>query len=384
MRKASIINFKEVKTSGYTTRKLSLLCMNTVLDYDNHDCGSRNYMSVYIDSKKTLQRLNNRYYNDGEEDILIHGSDTHLIGETINLRSPITCCSHNGKICRKCYGELSKINNNIHVGILGVTYLTSQLTQSMLSAKHLLKTNSEKINWDPEFLKYFNVSSNSISISQDLENASQYYLSINEEDINESGDGEFGQSIRKFTIVQRSKEKRYYTPITTEKDLFLSDFMEQMLDYKGIKDEEGNRTICLKDLDENEETLFYIEIENNELSKHLHSILNLIDNKDHLDVSSKEDLLQKFLELLNEAGIHVDSVHIENIVREILRDPNNITKRPDWTQKDAQYEILRVSDAIMNSDSIIISLSFEKIKKQFYEPETYEKTADSYLDSLFK
>ena len=59
-RKASIINFSQVKVSGYLTRKLSLLCMNTILDTECEDCGSTNYVHVLIDYKKTLGRLNGR------------------------------------------------------------------------------------------------------------------------------------------------------------------------------------------------------------------------------------------------------------------------------------------------------------------------------------
>lgn len=380
-RKASIMNFKEVKTSGYVMRKLSLLCMNTVLDVNNKDCGSKNYMKINVTDSKTLNRLHGRYYNNGKEDILISRNDKHLIGQDVNLRSSVTCCSENGKICCKCYGELSKINNNIHIGILGIEILTSQLTQMMLSAKHLLKANSEVINWQEEFLQFFNVSSNAISLDPALDNLQNYSIRINEENFLESGDSDFSRSIKRFDIITKDKREIH---INSEKELYLSEYLDEKLDLnKSIKDDDGNITISLKDFD-NEETLFFIEVENNELSKHLHSILNLIDNKDHMDVQNKEEMLQKFHELLNESGIFIDSIHVENIIREILRQPENITKRPDWTTDNPEYNILRVSDAIMNSDSVIISLAFEKIKKQLYEPATYLKTAPSFLDSLFK
>ena len=191
-RKASIINYSQVKVSGYMTRKLSLLCMNTLLNPENDDCGSKNYVQVNIENKKILGRLNGRWANDGlGNEFLIRKTDTDLIGKTVNLRSPITCCGHDGKICRKCYGELSKINDNIHVGILGCQFLTEQQTQKMLSAKHLLKTNSEKINWSEEFLELFNVSANSISLNPTLASVKAYSLVFHEDDINESGDSEF-------------------------------------------------------------------------------------------------------------------------------------------------------------------------------------------------
>ena len=382
-RKASIINFSQVKVSGYMTRKLSLLCMNTVLDPELDDCGSTNYLNVTVDSKKTLNRLNGRYgILDGKE-ILIDKHNTDLIGKEIGLRSPVTCCSHNGKVCRKCYGELSKINNSIHIGVLGCQFLTEQQTQKMLSAKHLLKTNSESINWPEEFLEFFNVSSNNIGMNPSFSNPQAYTLVINEDDLDESGDSEFTHSLTKFKIIPRTGD---IINIELEKELFISDYLEDLISSKAIKDDDGNYSLSMKEInrDNEDETLFFIEIENNELSKHLHGIINLIDQKDHLGCTTKEEVMQKFYDLVNEAGIYIDSVHLENILREILRDPYNLTKRPDWSKEEPVYEIMRVSDAIMNSSSISTSLSFEKIKKQLYEPETYEKVDDSFLDSLFK
>ena len=214
-------------------------------------------------------------------------------------------------------------------------------------------------------------------------NAQSYTLIFNEEDMEESGDSEYAHSINKFKIVSRSGE---VTNIEVEKELFISDYLEGLIISKAVKDDDGNYSLSMKDInkDNEDETLFFIEIENNELSKQLHDIINLIDQKDHLGTTTKDELMQKFYELVNEAGIHVDSVHLENIVREILRNPYKLTERPDWSVPEPPYEILRVSDAIMNSSSISTSLSFEKLKRQLYEPETYEKDTDSFLDALFK
>ena len=82
-----------------------LLCMNTLLNPENDDCGSKNYVQVNFENKKILGRVNGRWANDGlGNEFLIRKTDTDLIGKTVNLRSPITCCGHDRKICRKCYG----------------------------------------------------------------------------------------------------------------------------------------------------------------------------------------------------------------------------------------------------------------------------------------
>jgi hypothetical protein len=388
-RKAAIINFGQVKKAGYTMRKLSLLCMNTLLDYNKGDCGTKNTMKILVDSEKTLRRLNGRYYQIGNSNQLINGEeDKDLIGQTINLRSPITCSDK--KICRTCYGNLSKINNDIHVGILGIEILTSQLTQMLLSAKHLLKTNSEVINWSQDFQEFFAMDANAVILNPSLDNQNRYSIVIDENNIKENEDlsedisdeMDFNKSIKSFKISFKENSKTKTIKIDSDKDLYFSPYLEALLKKDAIKDDEGTYSLQFKNLDESE-PLFFIEIENNELAQHLKDILDLIDNKDHLNVANKEEMMQKFIELLNESGIYLDSVHGENVVRELIRTQDDITKRPDFNEDDPTYQMLRVSDAILNSESIIISFAFEKIKRQLYEPETYQKTAPSFLDKLF-
>lgn len=396
-RKAAIINFGQVKKAGYTMRKLSLLCMNTLLDFENKDCGAKNTMEVLIDCDKTLERFNQRYYRDGKKDKRIsYSADKHLIGKRIKVRSPITCQS--GKICRKCYGDLAFINRDIHVGILGIEELTSRLTQMMLSAKHLLKTNSETIKWADEFLELFSTDANAIIVNPALDNETRYALVIEDSSISESEesssgeDGEeeaddfsFDRYLDRIKVRISEGGKRgsvRYWESQMEKKLFISPYLEELM-RTAVKDDEGTITIPFKDMEFNE-PLFFIEIENNELATHLNNILRLIDHNEHLDVENKEEMLQKFLELLNDSGININAVHIENVVRELIRRVDDITERPDFSVESPPYQILRVSNAIMHSNSIVISLSFEKIKKQLYEPETYRKIAPSFLDELFK
>lgn len=394
-RKAAIINFGQVKKAGYTMRKLSLLCMNTLLNFEDKDCGTTNFMSVHIDSKKTLERFNKRYYRKGKKDVRISSKDTDLIGQIIMIRSSITCASKT--ICRKCYGDLAFINRDIHAGILGIEELTSRLTQMMLSAKHLLKTNSETINWTNEFLELFAMDANAVIVNPALDNESRYALIIEEsmlsesEDISGGSDEEGGEDEFSFDrymekIKVRISEggkngKVRFWETSPDKKLFISPFLEEIM-KTAVKDDEGTITIPFKDL-EFSEPLFFLEIENNELATHLNNILKLIDHNEHLDVENKEEMLQKFIELLNESGIDINSIHIENVIRELIRRQDDITQRPDFGQDNPDYRMLRVSDAIMHSNSIIISMSFEKIKKQLYEPETYRKTAPSFLDKLF-
>ena len=364
-RKASITNNTQVKKAGYTMRKLSFLCMDTFLSRTTTDCGSRRAIKFFVKDKKTLERISLRYYHPNmlsNEKILIRETDEHLIGKTIFLRSPVTCTCKDG-ICKTCYGTLP--NDDIHIGTLAILILTSQLTQRLLSSKHLLKTISEKIDFDKKFLKYFYLDGNSIMPQESM----NFKIVINRDDINdEDEDGK--KSINTFKIVDKEGEKQ----ITVEKDLIISEDISYIFEsYKQVYE------IDTKNLDET--AVFYIIIENNELSKSLHQILNLIDNKKAIE-SDIDMMVSKFNDLLNDSGITINLVHIECIIRELTRDVVNVTRRPDFTDPNVPYTILRMTEANMKSPSIFKSFSFEQIKKQIYDPSSYLKDGASSLDLL--
>ena len=158
-RKAAIISSTEVKDSGYLARRFSLATVNTILSPSTDSCDTVNFLTLDLtneDEQRSLDnigRLNGRYaIVDGEEVQIFKKDAKKYLNKVINVYSPITCSCKDG-ICKKCYGHLSEINYDIHIGKLGVDILSSQLTQMLLSSKHLLDTKTENIKWNPTLLK---------------------------------------------------------------------------------------------------------------------------------------------------------------------------------------------------------------------------------------
>ena len=124
------------------------------------DCGTRHGVYAEITTEDHASRLVGRYYRlseDGPWELVRTRQDaTRLVGETVVLRSPITCAGEHG-VCHKCYGELHRSNENIHAGIYGVLIISEQITQRLLSSKHLLKARPTKIEWPQAFLDHFSV-----------------------------------------------------------------------------------------------------------------------------------------------------------------------------------------------------------------------------------
>src|SRR5690606_27050914 len=54
---------------------------------------------------------------------------------------------------------------DLNTGLIAVLLLTNPLTQRLLSAKHLLTTNTDKVDWGEKFLEFFSVHMNKILLN---------------------------------------------------------------------------------------------------------------------------------------------------------------------------------------------------------------------------
>jgi len=376
-RKALILTFSNVKESGYLTRKLSLLQVDTNIDYNIEKCDSQHYLDTNVNNQRTFQRIQGKVYFDGESEKVITLKDTHLIGKIIKMRSPITCNSES--VCRRCYGyNLAELNKDIHCGILSVLILTNQLTQRLLSAKHLLATKSKKIEWPDSFKKNFIIDKNIIKVnsSTDLSNVILNFKLIKEED--DSGDVSY--KVNRFKIIVNKN-----TEIVNPGVSFIP--TEEFSEYlKSQNNTNGRYSIPIDSI--NDMSIFTINIENTELSHILKHILKLIESNIYL----KDEKFQNFnylynymIMLLNESNIKIHSSHVEMILRSLIRKKTNLTKRIKFNKKEIpEYRIIRVSKAIINSKSVSTSLVFERIKHQLIDLSTYKKKKYSIIDELIR
>lgn len=153
--KALYFSDAKLQDTEYTARRLQLLTM-VVEKLSYEDCGSTRYLSwtikgptldedgsiVYVGD---LPFMKGKYYMDNDNVLkYIRGDEEHLIGTTIRLRSPIYCnTSNQHNVCTVCFGRLSRnISRFQNVGHVCVSTMTQQLTQSVLSTKHLDFTSS--------------------------------------------------------------------------------------------------------------------------------------------------------------------------------------------------------------------------------------------------
>jgi hypothetical protein len=375
-RKALITNSKMVRKSGYLTRKLSLALVDRYHDNDLHDCGTTHFLRYNVDHPKKIGMIAGQHYYDindnGEAQAelkTVGKNDLFLLGKTIALRSPITCAGKH--VCKTCYGsELSEINRDLNTGLVAVLLLTNPLTQRLLSAKHLLTTNTDKVNWGDKFLEFFSVHMNQIFLN----------------------DPDHSVIIDKKTIIMDDEDEDL--PYTEKIAVYIGN--KKLFDFnsplKLFLDEDAIR-MCSDDAEETviklegnmfrEEPVFTFIVKNNELTKSLQQILDLIESSGHLEVETYDEMASLFDSLLIENGMNfIKSVHAQMIASVLVREKET-EKKLDFSKKQLDdYKLVRVSKAVMNAP-LSVSLAFERINEQLIDLNTYLKDEESLMDYLY-
>lgn len=398
-RTAQILAKMNVGYSGHFARLLGLNNMDTTLYPDpEYSCDTKNFISINVTDDKILQKLNNRYYRlhpNGIEKIIKYNKDKQLIGKTILIRSPMTCASYarGHGVCYKCYGDLAYTNKDINIGRIASEELSSKLTQILLSAKHLLETSVKELNWSEGFNEVFEIEANVLKLVEDVNFKGWKIIIIpddiqleNEDDYKDDPDDDFelacniyNEYITEFTLI--SPEGVKYSIHTENFDnLYISNELNTVIRKKAeaVDDKVVIYVQDLKDI-----PIFYMIIQNNELSKTLDRLKYLLNKKSVTKIYTKDQLIQEVLRAVIEGGLHVSSVHLEIILGNQIRSAEDILDLPEWWYPNEQYQVLTLNEALSCNPSITVTLSFQYLSKLLYNPLTYRKHKASFMDLFF-
>lgn len=376
-RKALCTNYIYVRKSGYLTRKLSLALMDRTHDADFIDCGTKHTVKYRVETKQKLNQIIGRHYYDidesgnvGTELKTVTILSTNLIGKTIALRSPVTCNKRNGKVCATCYGRsLAEKNRNLNTGLNAVFLLTNPLTQRLLSAKHLLSTNTDLIDFGEEFNDTFIINLDTISFNPDVDN-SVVFPELSFDDFDEENETFF---LDKFTLVDNETKKEFEYVCPTR--LYLNPEIHLK------PNDDGNVVLASKALEG--KYIFKYEPHNNELTKSLMNIIDLIESTNHLGITDYNELINMFNDLLIDNGINVMSVHAEMISSVLIKNATTGKELNFGADQLDDYNIVRISNSVLRGP-LSKALAFERIDAQLVDLDTYEKDDSSVLDYLFK
>ena len=386
-RKPLIANKEKMGDSGHMSLLLKLSSAGIYIN-NEHDCHTHHTVRLYIENENFLRKVSGRYYRlEGQRNFkILKSTDTHLIGRHILLRDPTKCASKYG-VCHTCYGSMSKVNKFMDVGLLGSTLITRPLGQNILSTKHLNKTVSQLITFNAAFDRFFKLDANQIRLPHDTETETelQYYMLQLDNLIllDELADNErFNKFIQYIKIVDIRTGQLYEIIEDDGKELFIHPDFDDFLKEYSMR-EEGSYIIPLEDI--TDMYLFSINIQNNEMTKPLKDTDNLLKGSyfgTHL--ITIEQMEQKFIELMIESDIKINSVHAAIMLRNLVREKDNFLKRPDFRKIFVDYVVLGYPAALENNPAITTSLAYDYLKKQLGSYTTFIKSDRGPLDLLFK
>lgn len=395
-RKSLVMNKKVMGNAGYFGKIVLMSTRTLSMSTKVSDCGTKHLVRYNIESKAHLKKLSGKYYrltnNPREELKILKQTDTDLIGKTIYVRSAATCALKN-HVCPKCVGQTAITNEDIADGLSAFESeeITKVVNQNILSAKHLLSTNSEVIKFNSEFYKFFTIIGGEINPivndNKDVPNIEDYAIYINPEDISKvdelDDDSLFNTFINNGRFYIRNltnpDEEDIVIQANDEKEIYISEETSAML-------RKNNNIIPFSKLDDDTK-LFEMVIMNNELTRPLYSLMDLLNkqNKDGIN-ETIDSMCNKLLGLIIEAKISASAVACELIINRLIRKADNIYERPDFSKDDiGDYTILTVTKSLEKNSSPLMGLSFQNIKRQILSEDMFNKRKDtSYIDSFYK
>ena len=186
---------------------------------------------------------------------------------------------------------------------------------------------------------------------------------------------------KSFKMVDRKGKVVYTISENNESNLYLSERLSKY--YRKMKN--PLLPIPLDDItDDEDSTVFQVEIKNKELTGPIQMIEKVL-NKENTSTHSLSEICQDLAETFIDIGITYNLVHLESIIKGLIRRKSNILEYPDWS-RNGDFEdvcIIPVSNGLKSNPSALVSLSYGYLRQQLISPELYEKNAPSHLDALF-
>lgn len=385
-RKAVVANKTLMGNAGYFAAKIMKITKDTRLDMNVEDCGTHHPILYHVKDRKHLNTIDHSFYylpDDPSETLRVASKkDEWLIGKDIYLRSPVTCGLGHNYVCKHCYGEMYKVNGDPDFGQGGFASAISanKYQQDTLSTKHLMTTNSVPIKFPDIFYEVFDLEANIISINPEkIEEPKRWSVIIDEERMVEYDQVEFNSHTSQLILKDNKTKEEYVIEEENGSEIFL---------YQDIikKFREAKKQIVL-DVGKLDDTinLGLIVVENNELTKPLKHMQKLLDTNDHLGCQTVDELVNKMADLMIEANMGVLLVHGCMTLKNLVRKADNIYEYPNFASFAPQtYQILKITDALVNNPSLTTGLASQDLRKQFSDPATYRKCAKASTDVYFR
>lgn len=402
-----------VKMTEYYNRELQLLNYG-ITEIDFEDCGSDETMPWTVTDSDLDSLLAGKYYMYDGVPVEIRKKDRHLIGKTIELRTP-AYCHHpdDAVVCKYCLGEVAEsFQRDGNVQYQATVQQNETVSQSTISVKHLLMSaESDSYTIDPFYTNLFDNSSNDkdISLASGVWLKHGVKLIFDRRDIMRLSDvistDDFSQhdvstfaKIRTVTLVYQDDHKKdpevHSVPLNhgSYMPFLTAEFLAYIRDY-GYDIVEGNIEVSLAHWPEGEVIFRLPERRSTVLEAAImlkKEIFAIGDEAKEARVRLRMNLRDPMLmakairdiaELTN-ARFHVSLPIIELVMLAMMaRDPENGDFRLPRKGTGARFAPQR---AIMNGRSLGGKAPYERQYEMVVSPDSYlnEDRPDHPMDEL--
>lgn len=140
-KKSAVYNKASVRESAYGNRQGHLtLC--EIYKIDPVPCDNPNTVEMFMDKSNWKWFLGKTIVDNGVDVVLDGKNIKNYIDKPINMVSALDC-RRRYSICSRCMGAMHKyIPSDMHLGLTTGAAVLSKIMQNILSAKHLVKTNT--------------------------------------------------------------------------------------------------------------------------------------------------------------------------------------------------------------------------------------------------
>jgi DNA-directed RNA polymerase beta' subunit len=342
-RKGEIDRSINTAETGYLSRKLAYLLNSIEADRYNLDCKTNKTLTIKL-TNDIISRIKGRYIISNNETIEFDPKN-YKVGSLINLRSPIFCKSL--KICYKCYGKLLSNLQSPYIGLITAQVIGERGTQQIMRTFHtggqveLIKrdilqdiiNNNTLIKLDKNQLKKYMVQKeNTLIIKKDC----LVVIDLTNYDLKNDIDDKNSKIWFKSLIAKLIFDDLDFE-IILDYQVYFNEPEEKEKDSKIMK-------LSYKD----NSNLFEISSETSEIKNQIRYVERLLGGREI--VKDSQHLYNKLLSIYSPPLTDMDSVHIEVLCSQVLRNKQDI-------QKPAR--IVEPYDAVLtNIKNIIFSTSF--------------------------
>lgn len=366
-----LLNTEYMGVVGYFARNLWILTYGTISPKVT-DCGSKNPIPIVVD-EAALKMFDGRYYyteKHGTRIRMLHSTDKHLLGKQLWFRSPCTC-NLNNDVCHVCYGNAALRVKDFNGGFICTTqFMTGPINQNVLSAKHILKANTELIVFTQNLEEYFDIDSGQLTVKEDVKKFDIFIREDYMDDITEKFEMFIGKNMEPITITNYANINISKNAISKAKLVTIDD-----VNYYRVNSSKVDDDLC---------TLTPI---NKMMTEKYLKMMHLLDNN-IVKYDNVSDVVTELYHLM-EGTIPLLSTHGEIIIACLLRNRDNVMKRPNWLNYDEPYQMVRVKTALSNTDSFTEAVASEQTNHHLRHA-VFDKRnqinkigARSFIDFLF-